>query len=383
MAKKVSTIHFSRNPRASKPFALAADAAEFSNPANLGATLAAIGVHLGARDLAQMAAFNSHGFDAAGTPPNPLTTGGPAFGTHIEFLRTWLPGLVVQITAARKIDELIGMDTVGAWEDEEIVQQGLEYAGVARPYGDLTTIPLASWNPAYENRTVVRFEQGFREGRLEEKRAGRSGINSAAQKRGAAAMSLEILRNRVGFVGYADGNTRTYGFLNEPNLLPALTAPAGAAGFTDWNRKTWMEITADIRVLMGTLRTQSGDTLDPQNMRITLAVPTSAAYFLTQTNEFGVSVGDWVSKNFPQLRIVTAPELQNAIGGASVAYMYAESIADGYSTDGGGVFSQMVPTKMFTVGTEIGAKGYIEDFSNALAGVLLKRPFAVVRMVGI
>src|SRR5690606_30608572 len=49
-----------------------------------------------------------------------LTT--PSIAAQIQFLQTWLPGFVQATTAARNIDKFIGMQTVGAWEDEEVVQ---------------------------------------------------------------------------------------------------------------------------------------------------------------------------------------------------------------------------------------------------------------------
>ena len=43
-------------------------------------------------------------------------------------------------------------------------------------------------------------------------------------------------------------------------------------------------------------------------------------------------------------------------------------------------FIQMVPTKFMVVGVERKAKGYMEDYTNATAGVMCKLPFAVYRM---
>ncbi len=53
------------------------------------------------------------------------------------------------ITAARKIDEIIGIDTVGSWEDQEIVQGIVEPAGTAVEYGDQASIPLTSRNASF------------------------------------------------------------------------------------------------------------------------------------------------------------------------------------------------------------------------------------------
>lgn len=343
------------------------------------AQLAAFGVHLDPRLVRKMDQFAAAN-DAA-PDLQPLINPGSA-GIPVQFLQAWLPGFVNVITQAMKIDELIGIDTVGDWEDEEIIQGVLEQTGLAVPYGDLTNIPFASYSPGYDRRTIVRFEQGLRVGTLEELRAAKQRINAGAEKRGAAAISLEIQRNRVGFYGFNGGANRTYGFLNDPNLPAYVAVPAGAGGSTLWANKTVGEISADIRLALAALRTQSGDRIDPKTASITMAISSNQVDFLAITSDFGFSVGDWLRTNYPNVRIVSAPELNGANGGANVFYLYADSFADG-STDGGRVWLQAVPSKFKTLGVERGAKHYIEDYSNATAGVMMKRPFAIVRRTGI
>jgi len=82
------------------------------------------------------------------------------------------------------------------------------------------------------------------------------------------------------------------------------------------------------------------------------------------------------------VRIESAPELDGANGGESVIYVYAENLRDGAS-DGGDVWAQLVPTKFMALGVEKRVKTYVEDFANATAGALLKRPFAVARYTGV
>ena len=130
-------------------------------------------------------------------------------------MQAWLPNFVEIITAARRIDELVGLVNQGSWSDEEIVQGVLEKVGTAIPYGDLNSSPQTSWNLNYERRTIVRFEEGMTVGRLEEARAAAVRVSSPESKRSAAADALEIERNRIGFNGYISGANRTYGFLNE------------------------------------------------------------------------------------------------------------------------------------------------------------------------
>lgn len=311
----------------------------------------------------------------------PVTTA--SIATPIQFLQNWLPGFVKIITAARKIDELIGINTVGSWEDEEIVQGVLENTGAAVPYGDYTNVPLSSWNANFERRTVVRYEEGMKVGRLEEARAGRINVNSGAQKREAAALALEIARNQVGFYGYNAGANRTYGFLNDPNLPAYQTVATGAAsGSKLWSLKTYQEIVNDLLTAFQTLRTQSQDTIEPNKTAITLAVATNCVDYLAKTTDFGVSVWAWLKEFYPNVRVVSAPQLNGANGGANVFYVYADSVQDN-STDDGRTFIQVVPAKFQVLGVQQLAKGYEEDYSNATAGVMVKRPYAVYRGSGI
>jgi len=313
-------------------------------------------------------------------PLTGLTT--PSITTPVQFLQEWLPGFVPMITSARKIDDIIGIQTVGSWEDEQIVQGILENTGVAVPYSDAGNVPLSDWNTNFVYRSVVRFEMGMNVGLLEEARSARIRIATASEKRSAAARALDIQRNRVGFFGYNDGAGLTYGFLNDPNLPAYQTVATGTGGYL-WSQKTYLEILTDIRTALAGLQIQSMDTIDVQKDPITMAVAMSVYQYLTVVNTLGTqSVRDWLTANYPNIRIVSVPELDGANSTANVAYFFAEKINDGGS-DGGATFAQIVPSKFQALGVEKRAKSYIEDYSNAVAGVLCKRPYAVYRISGI
>lgn len=302
----------------------------------------------------------------------------------VQFLQSWLPGFVRTVTAARKIDELIGMSTVGNWHDEEIVQGVLEPIGGAKTYGDFTNIPLSNWNVEFVRRSVHRGEHGIQVGVLEEARAGAVRIASATEKRNAATMALEIQRNGIGFNGFNNGANRTYGFLNTPEL-PAYDNAASNAANTSatWAYKTYNEILHDVVSAMQRLQNQSQGLVDPESTAITLAIATSCHQYLISTvSQYGKSVRETLSEIYPKLRIVSAPQLNAANGGASVFYLYAEGIEDG-SSDGGDTWMQLVPSKFMLVGAEKKAKMYVEDYSNATAGVMCKRPYLVVRVSGV
>lgn len=303
-------------------------------------------------------------------------------GTPVQFLQEWLPGFVFVITAARKIDDLIGILTVGSWEDEQVVQGILERTASAVPYGDYTNVPLSSWNTNFNYRTVVRFEEGMKVGVLEAARSARQRVDDSGMKREAAALSLEIQRNNIGFNGFNAGNNNTYGFLNDPGLGAYVQVAAGASLSRLWSTKTFLEICKDIRTAVVALRTQSQDTIDPESVDLTLAVATDSVDWLSTTSDFGISVRDWIEKAYPRMRVVSAPQLNSAYSSSNVFYLYADVIND-MSTDGGRVWIQPVQTKFQVLGVQQLAKAYEEDFSNATAGAMCKRPYAVVRYYGI
>lgn len=371
-----SKIHSSLSARKVRPLT-GFDAKQYRD-------LAQLGIHFSPQVVRDMAQHAAHAALMAGdaAPDLQPTVTTASIGTPVQFLQAWLPGFVEVITTARKADEIIGVDTVGAWEDEEVVQGVLERTGIAVPYGDYTNVPFSSWNTNWERRTVVRFEEGLRVGVLEERRAARQRVNSGQEKRGAAADALEIQRNRVAFYGYNQGLGRTWGILNDPGLPAYVTVANGAAGTPGWNTKTMVEITADFRSAAAALRSQSGDRIDPKTAALTWVVPTNRVDYLTVISEFGYSVMDWLAKNYPNTRIVSAPEFEGANGGVNVFYLFAESYADG-SSDGGKTWAAPTPAKFMALGVEKTAKGYVEDYSNATAGALLKRPWAVVRRSGI
>ena len=346
--------------------------------------LAAVGIGLDEEDIQAMATSKyvrkmmtaAYGMDAI----QPLVTT-PSIQTPIQFLQNWLPGFVYVMTAPREIDEFVGITTSGSWEDEEIVQGILERIGTAVPYGDATNIPGESWNTNFNTRTVVRFESGIRVGRLETARSARMRVDSAGVKRQAASLNLEIIRNQVGFYGYNNGTNNTYGFLNDPGLPAYVEVPTGVAGFT-WPVKTFLEICRDIRTAVVALRTNSLGLINPEKLKLTLAVATNSVDGLSTTSEFGLSVTDWLKDAYPNIRVISAPQLDNANASDNVFYLFAEQVND-ISTDDNRTFIQVVPAKLQVLGVEQLAKAYVEDFSNATAGVMCKRPFAVVRFFNI
>lgn len=336
--------------------------------------LSKVGIHVS--EFALQSYQRAYAQDSAVNPAAP----------NIQFLQAWLTGQVHVVTAARKADQLFGVTTAGSWEDEEIIQEVMELTGAAGLYSDFGSIPLSSWNLTYEKRGVVRFEEGLQVGELEGLRSGRIGVNSADNKRKAAALALEVSRNRVAFYGFGEMTTRpVYGVLNDPNL-PAYVNVAAEETNTAWSDKTREGIIRDILSGLQQLRTRSGEIVDPTSTPIKLVVASDCVDYLASPNGAGAQIGetpnDWLNKNYPNVKVESCVEFNKANGAANVFYLFAETVGDS-GTDGGGVIEQIVPSRIRALGVDTGVKVVTEDFTNATSGCWVKRPYAVYRASGI
>lgn len=304
---------------------------------------------------------------------------GPAMhgGTiNREFLRHQIAGVIRTATRVRVLDEITGIVTAGAWHDEDIVVKVATPVGKAELYGDYSNIPLANYVSDLETRGIVRFEQGFHVGRLEEARQGAEGFDAAAEKRNAATESLEESRERLGWYGFTAPNTRVFGLLNDPNL------PAYETG-TDWTTGTFEDITGDIADMVSALETSSGGRINDES-QLTLVLPMGYRRYLnvSSTTARGDTVKEWMDANYPNIRLIFAPEFVGANGGANVAYMFADNV-DVEDDALSATIIQIVPVKYQLLGSENQIKGYLEDATNATAGVIVARPWAVTRWTGI
>lgn len=312
-------------------------------------------------------------------------TGGGLGGTggyvSREALETWLPGTLRAITTVRNIDEIVGITTIGNAFDEAIKLRVVETSGQAELYGDNADIPLADIRTSIEKRGIVVFEQGFRTGKLEEYRLGQSGYQAAEEKRRAASESLDISRNNVGFRGFMSDETNVYGLLNDPNLSAYQSyADSGLGGGTAWKSATFANLVTDFGRMVDRIESQMGGHLQ-ENTQLCFVIPTGYRNVMQvrETNT-GVSFRKWLDENYPNIRIVTTPEFVGANGGADVAYLFAESVAEFDDSDiNGASVIQAVPERYSVIGSENQIKGYLEDAIMATAGVFVTRPWAFAR----
>jgi len=332
-------------------------------------TLESLGINATPRAMREFMAMAQ---DAA---PDLITSASTS--TPVQFLQHFLPDVIRTITQARTADNIIGRDIAGNWADEEVVATVLEHTGQAKPYGDKTNPVLADWNPNFERRTIVRFEEAVEVHALEEARASSMRVNSASEKRMSVGTSFAVELNKVAFYGYNDGANRTYGILNDPNLPAYTTVATGTGGFT-WAEKTFLEIVNDIKTAMSALRRRSGSNFDPYKDECCLSIADVSIDMLATVNELGTtSVREWIAQTYPKCRIENAPQYTGANGGSNVFYLIAETIG------GRKVANQYVQDVFRMLGVEKQAKGFLEAYSCATAGALFAQPIGVVRYTGI
>lgn len=318
-------------------------------------------------------------FDAA---PVALTTTA-SISNPVQFLQTFLPGVVRIFQAPLKLEETIGFTQAGFWEDSEIVQRVMEWTGYAREFGDYQAKPNVNWNMNFEKRSVVRFEVGVEVQTLQERRAARGMISDTEEKQGAAALILQQVLNLVGYNGYNSGNNLTYGYLNDPGL-PAYVpvASTGTGSSPLWSTKTWLLQQADLIAMFSGLMTQTKGRVDPAGPNgtpTTLNIPVSMWAYFQGTNTLGtLTLSGWLEQAYPNCRVISSPQMDGAASSLNAMYLFADEV-ENTGSDDGSTFRQVIPAKFMALGTQQLVGGYKMGYSCATAGTFCLRPVAVYR----
>lgn len=336
-------------------------------------TLGKFGINLPIKNLQRLAKAVGYAEDAL---PDMITQA--STGTPVQFLQWFNPTVITMLTKKRDIDDLVGVTIAGTFADEQIVQPVIELLGKARPYGDKANPNKSSYNVNYEARTIVRLEESLEVGILEEEQAGKARLNSSNIKKQAVARVLEIARNEIGYNGYANGENKTYGFLNDPELPSYVTVADGVSTDTVWETKSFLEIQKDLLTAISTLQVQTGNNYNPRTDRATLAIALSKFQYLNKTNEFGTkTVMQWLNETYPLIEVKASVYLDGANGSENVFYLYANDF------DGIPVVDQFVQDKLRLLGVQNKGKSFVEYYANATAGVFFTQPVGVVRYTGI
>jgi hypothetical protein len=275
------------------------------------------------------------------------------------------PRLIEVIVSPMKAAEIGGETKKGDWVTNVTTFIMIESTAEVSAYGDYNNGGTADANSNFPQRQSFHYQVMTQWGEKELATAGLAGIDLASRKNIASALGLNKFQNQSYFFGIA--GLQNYGLLNDPSLSAAIV-PIGT-----WNAATADAIFTDCVRLFQTLILQTGGTID-QNVSLTMALSPSNSLNLNKTNQYNVNVYDQLKKNFPGLRVKTAPEYSTA-SGELVQY-----IVDEY--EGQETVTCAFTEKMRAHAMVVESSSFKQKKSQGTWGAIYYRPAFVAQMLG-
>ncbi|PIT49164.1 DUF2184 domain-containing protein [Snodgrassella alvi] len=214
------------------------------------------------------------------------------------------PKVIEILVEPMKIAQAFGETKKGDWTSTAVQFPVIESVGEVSSYGDFNENAMSDVNVNYPVRQPYHYQTIIRIGEREMAIAGQARLDWASRKQIAAALTLNKFQNKSYIFGVA--GLQNYGLLNDPNLLPAITD-------TPWNSKDGQGVYDSIQKLFTQLVAQTGGLIDCSTS-MTMLISPKMSTELTKTNQYNVNVSDQITKNFPNLKVVTVPEYSTAAG---------------------------------------------------------------------
>ncbi len=299
--------------------------------------------------------------------PSLVTTmngGIPAYMTQY-FDQTTIEVLFAPMKAA----EIIGTEKkMGDWTTKSLMFPFVEHGGQVSSYGDYNNNGSTTANVNFPQRQSYHYQTITQWGDLEADIYGDARLAWTSELNQASILTLNKFQNKSYFFGIA--NIENYGLLNDPSLSAPITPVA------QWSLNTTDSISIynDFLTLFAKLVAQS-DGLIEMTDALTLAVSPKTMVSLGKTNQYNVKVREVLKEEFPNLRIISAPE---------------------YSTTGGELVQLICdklngqPTAVCAFTEKMRAHPIIRELSSfkqkksqGTFGTIIYRPFAIVQMLGV
>lgn len=303
----------------------------------------------------------------------PLTTANN--GIPAQFTTLVDPELIKILVAPVRAAEIYGEMQRGTWIDKTMMFKVEEYAGSVSAYGDFNTNGRANININYPQRQQFIYESSAEWGDQEQSTDSLIGINTATEKRNAVALLFAKTQNRIYFYGIQ--GLQTYGTLTDPNLPSPIQPTQKASGSYSWEDATPLEIYNDVLMLVKNLMNRTKGILTSMDYSdtMTLAVSSNSLAMLSKANDFGLLPETLIQKRFPNMRIMSAPELSTEAG--ELVQLFIDSYL------GTRTFTCGFSEKFRSHGIVRQFKSFHETFSQGSWGSLLKRPILVTQMLGV
>lgn len=281
------------------------------------------------------------------------------------------PRVIEVLTAKRNYRAIAPEVKNGDWTTAFTQFRALEFTGETTPYQDYDANGQANVNTNFPTRKQYRFQTTLRVGDLEQDMNADAKIDLFAEKQKSAALLLEIAFNKYAFYGVS--GVGIYGLLNDPNLNADETPTTGVGGNT-WALKTADEIMADFAKMFSKLYERSNGWIDDSTATKLVIAPSCLAE-LNKVNTFGISVKKMLADTYPNMTIVSAPEM--ATGNGNLAMILAEEIEGQPVVE----FGYTEKYKAHSIIRE--SSSMHQKISAGTYGAIVYYPFAIVTMLGV
>jgi Uncharacterized protein conserved in bacteria (DUF2184). len=290
-----------------------------------------------------------------------------------EFMAYVSPEVVRILTAPRNASEIFPEVKMGDWTSAYAKWQTREDVGETQPYSDFAQAGKSDVNSNWNTREQYVFQTVIEYGDRETAMSSAARISLAAEKQESAAHSLAVDANKFYLTG-VDGMD-IYGFLNDPNLPPAVVAPAtGSGGSSLWADKDALQIYQDILALFQVLVKNSGGLIN-SGSELVLALAPDSSVDMGKATEHNVQVMDLLEKYFKNLKIVILPELAAQSGRR---LMLTAPVVDGLKTVELAYGDKLIAGRLVPELSSLKQK-----FTSSTYGALVKIPFALAFMTDI
>ena len=296
------------------------------------------------------------------------------------FLSTYFdPKLIDVLVAPMKAAEIVGDEIKkGDWTTKTSIFVVVESTGVVASYGDYSENGVVNANANFPNRQSFHYQVITQWGERELEEAGLARIDWANRLNIASALTLNKYQNKSYFFGIS--GLENYGLLNDPSLTPSVTP----TGKQNGNGNVWfyqgaanaaaLEVLADIQKLYQTLQVQANGLVE-LDTPTTLAMSPASEVALTMTTQYNVNVADILKKNFPNMKVKTAPEYATASGNL------VQLMVDDY--EGQKTASCAFTEKMRAHPIIVKSSSFQQKKSQGTWGCIVFRPMFISSMIGI
>ena len=318
----------------------------------------------------------AHNFEIAMDAQPTLVTvsnaGIPAFlSTYVD------PAIIEIIVAPMKAAEIVGDEVKkGDWVTETAMFPIVESTGETSSYGDYSNNGVAGANTNFPQRQSYHYQVITQWGERELEKAGLARIDWANRVNIASVLTLNKFQNKTYFFGVT--GLKNYGLFNDPSLSAPISPTVKAYGGTSWGPPvggaTGLEVYGDIQALFAQLQTQANGTIQLDE-KMTLAMSPVSEVALTRTTQYNVNVEDLLKKNFPNMKVKTAPEYATTSG--NLLQLIVESV------DGQRVAQCGFTEKLRAHPVKVELSSFKQKKSQGTWGTIIYLPVFVSQMLGV